>query len=196
MFIIKQTRRFFFQVGFVLALILFSFTEAHGLQLHLLDGDNNPVDPLRVEAKATVFFFIRSDCPISNRYAPEIARLNEKFAPQSIKFWLVYPDADETITTIRQHLNAYAYTLQALRDPGHQLVKLARVRVTPEVAVFVNGKRIVYRGRIDDRFAALGKMRAAPTTHDLEDILQAIVTGKPIKPRSTAAVGCFISDLQ
>ena len=192
--LINKPIKLFSFAGFLLATILFSFTEARALQL--LDLQDNRVDPLKTEAKATVFFFIRSDCPISNRYAPELQRLNEKFAPQKIKFWLVYLDTDEPVTTLREHLKAYAYTVEAIRDPEHQLVKLTRARVTPEVAVFVSGKRIVYRGRIDDRFVALGKMRPAPTTHDLEQVLQAIVTGKPIKNRSTTAVGCFISDLR
>jgi hypothetical protein len=39
--------------------------------------------------KAFVFLFVRTDCPISNRYVPEIQRLSEKFAARGIQFRLV-----------------------------------------------------------------------------------------------------------
>ena len=42
--------------------------------------------------KAVVLLFARTDCPVSNRYAPDLQRLYEKFAPQGIDFRLVYPE--------------------------------------------------------------------------------------------------------
>jgi len=59
-----------------------------------------------------------------------------------------------------------------------------------------NGRRMVYRGRIDNWHVAFGKARPAPTTRDLEAILEAVVEGKPVTSTTTPAIGCFISDLQ
>lgn len=169
--------------------------EGSSVQLRLLDLNGQPVDPFQAgSAKAVVFLFVRTDCPISNRYAPEVRRLHEKFAGGGATFWLVYPDPDESVEMIRQHVKAYRYHLGVLRDPEHGLVRATGVRVTPEAAVFVGG-RIVYRGRIDDRFVALGKARPAPTTHDLEMALEAILTGKPVATETTPAIGCFIPEL-
>ncbi len=169
-------------------------------QLHLLDLNGRQIEPLKtMDARAVVFLFIRSDCPISNRYAPELRRLKEKFASSDIKFWLVYPDPDETPQIIRRHTKEYQYNFSVLRDVKHDLVKLTGVQVTPEAAVFVPEKesvRMVYRGRIDDRFVDFGKARPAPTTRDLEQVLQAIADGKPITNVTTTAIGCFIPDLQ
>src|SRR5207249_9516148 len=47
-------------------------------------------------AKVFVFIFVSTDCPISNRYAPEIRRVEGKFAPAGVRFWLVYPDPDRS----------------------------------------------------------------------------------------------------
>jgi len=164
-------------------------------QLRLLDLSGQSVDPLQsINAKAVVVLFIRTDCPISNRYAPEVRRLYEKFSASDVAFWLVYPDPDESVEMIRQHIKEYEYHLGALRDPSHALVKLAGVRVTPEAAVFVSG-RMVYRGRIDNRFVAFGRARPAPTTHDLERVLEAILKGKTVANETTTAIGCFIPDL-
>src|SRR5688500_11889538 len=42
-------------------------------------------------ATAIVFIFVSTECPISNRYAPEVQRLRQKFG-QKVGFWLVYPN--------------------------------------------------------------------------------------------------------
>ncbi len=174
--------------------------EASSTQMRLFDLAGRQVEPLQASnAKAIVFLFVRTDCPISNRYAPEVRRLLEEFTPMGVKFWLVYPDSSEPVADIRQHIKEYAYGLRALRDSQHNLVKLTGVQVTPEVAVFVpgrNGARMVYRGRIDDRIIAFGKTRSAPTTRDLKLTLEDIVKGKQVITKTTPAIGCFIPELR
>jgi hypothetical protein len=164
--------------------------------VRLKDLDGRAVAPLEAtDARAVVFIFIRTDCPISNRYAPEVRRLFEKFARLGVKFWLVYPDPDESSRVVRKHVKQYGYRASALRDPEHLLVKVTGAEVTPEAVVFAAGKN-VYRGRIDDRYIDFGKMRRAPTTHDLEEVLEAILEGRTIATKAAPAIGCFISDLR
>ncbi|HYM23302.1 MAG TPA: redoxin domain-containing protein [Vicinamibacterales bacterium] len=162
----------------------------------VLDLDGRTVDPFHMAAgaKAIVFLFTASDCPISNRYAPEVQRLYREFAPKGVRFWLVYPNPAETAHSIRDHEKSFGYPAEALRDPKQQLVKAARATVTPEAAIFVGG-RLVYHGRIDDRIVDLGFERPAPTVHDLDDALTAILAGKPVAHPATQAVGCFIADM-
>jgi ribosomal protein L35AE/L33A len=156
-----------------------------------------PVDALQAPKGTTaiVFLFTSTDCPISNRYAPEVRRIAEAFAPRGVKFRLVYPNPAETAEAIREHMSAFAYAgaTEALRDPAHALVKFAGATVTPEAAVYAGG-RIVYRGRIDDRHVDLGVERPAATRRDLFDALTAVVAGKAVAPPTTQAVGCFIAD--
>jgi AhpC/TSA family len=150
-------------------------------------------------AKAVVLLFTRSDCPISNRYAPEVRRLNERYSSQKIRFFLVYPDRDETPETIAKHRTEYNYPIEAIRDPKHELVVRARVKVTPEAAVFVPSKtswNLTYHGRIDDRYADFGKSRPEPKERDLEEVLTAILAGKPVPHGEAKARGCYIADLR
>lgn len=169
-------------------------------QVRLLDLQGREVEPLTgTSARATVFVFTRTDCPISNRYAPELQRIYHEFASRSVAFWLIYVDPEQSADEIRRHLNEYAYPFGALRDPRHEFVHLTGVRVTPEAAVFVSEggqARMVYRGRIDDKYVGLDQERPQPTTHDLENILRQIVEGNQVETETTRAVGCFISDLE
>ena len=141
----------------------------------------------------TVFIFTTSDCPISNRYAPEIQRLAAVYGDKA-KFVLVYPVSADTPPVITGHKKKFGYTLEHLRDAEQKLVKLTGVTVTPEAAV-MKDNMLLYRGRIDDRYVELGRERPKPTTHDLEDALKAAIAGKPIAVKETRAVGCILSDL-
>jgi hypothetical protein len=164
--------------------------------LRLPDLDNRLVDPFQTAAdtRAIAFLFISVDCPISNRYAPEIRRLNEKFAPRGVVFRLVYPNPAESPDAIRGHLRDYRYPASAIRDPRQQLARFAAATITPEAAVYDRQGRRLYLGRIDDRYVALGLERPAPTRHDLEEALDAALAGKPVQQPTAPAVGCFIAD--
>ena len=156
------------------------------------------VDALRAPAGATaiVYIFTSTDCPVSNRYAPEVQRLVRVFAPKGVAIRLIYPSRAESDEAIRAHQRAFAYEglTEAFRDPALALVKFSGATITPEAVVVANGT-VVYRGRIDDRYVELGVERPAPTTHDLADALTATLAGTPIAHPITQAVGCFIADL-
>src|SRR5258706_7607896 len=53
-------------------------------------------DGKKPDEKTIVCLFTRTDCPISNSYAPEMRRIHEKFSPRGVAFYLVYPDPDES----------------------------------------------------------------------------------------------------
>lgn len=159
------------------------------------DLNGKSVDPLKTSPdKIIVLVFVRRDCPISGRYAPTIQKLSAEYQ-QDAQFWLVYPDKDETQATIRKNLDEFGYHLQALRDPDHVLVRIAQVKVTPEVAVFDRDRHLVYDGRIDNWYESLTRVRPAPTTHELEDAIRAALASRRMARGEIRGVGCYISDL-
>jgi len=145
--------------------------------------------------KAVVLLFVRSDCPVSNRYAPELQRLYERYSSRGVDFRLVYPEPGLTPAAMEKHRKEYGYTIPALLDTRHQYVTRVRARITPEAAVLVHGQ-LIYLGRIDDRYADIGKSRPEAAQHDLEEVLAAVVAGKSIRRRETKAVGCTIENLK
>ena len=164
---------------------------AAGVTVSGLDGTD--VRPLAFTegVEATVLLFVMTDCPISNRYAPEIRRLHEQFAGAA-RFWLVYVDAQRPVDELREHRASFGYPFRALRDVDGALVALAGATVTPEAAVFDAAQRLVYRGRIDDRFVSFGVARRAPRTRDLHDLLTRVAAGESVTFSETRAVGCYI----
>ena len=165
-------------------------------QSSVLDLSHHPRDPLaEAQGKIVVLVFLRRDCPVSSRYAPVIQRISARYQHEA-NFWLVYPDKADSPKQIREHLHDYGYRLPALRDPGHVLVKLGHIHITPEVAVFDRDHRLVYDGRIDDWYVEFARSRPAPTTHELDDAIQAALAGQPMAKNEIRGVGCYISDLE
>jgi len=163
----------------------------------VFDLEGNPFDPLAAKpAKVAVLVFTRTDCPISNRFAPEIGRLYETFNPRGVDFYLVYVDPHEEPQAIRRHLAEYRYRCTAVRDPRHVLVARCQATTTPEAVVFDADREITYQGRINDLYVDLGSSRSEPTTSDLADAIESILAGQPVANPRTKPVGCLIADLK
>jgi len=168
------------------------FLAAQKTALHL---DGTPADPfLENPGKTLVLLFVRTDCPISNRYAPLIQHISAQYGEKA-GFWLVYPSETATAERIRQHKRDYGYKLPALRDPWHVLVAQAQVQATPEAAVFTADHHLLYHGRIDNLYQDFGHARPAATTHELDEAIQAALFGKA-PPSNQPGVGCFITNVQ
>jgi AhpC/TSA family len=164
-----------------------------------VDLSGRPVTQLAPPGtRAVVLFFAASDCPISNRYIPDMQRLAKEFAPLGVRVWFVYPNPGDTAAVVRAHDSEFAISTDTALDIEQNLVRLAHVTVTPEAVVFVpqgGGLREVYRGRIDDRYIGLGSERPQATHRDLEDAMRAVVAGKPVPQAGGPAVGCSIVPL-
>lgn len=139
-----------------------------------------------------VWIFVRTDCPIANRYAPTIERLYQMYGKQGVDFLLVYPEPGATAPSVEQHRKAYGLTAPYALDPKQERVRKAQIQVTPEVAVYSREGRLVYRGRIDDRQASLGAARQSVSRRDLAEVLDAILAGQTPAFRETKAFGCAI----
>ncbi len=153
-------------------------------------------DPFRTPAPAYVLLFVRTDCPITNRYAPELQRISAEFAGQHVRFWLVYPDSTETVTNIGKHVEQYRFPGTPILDGDHKLVLRAHAAVAPEAAVFDASGKLVYHGRIDNRWVDVGRSRPAATVHDLEDAINDTLRGTPVAEPQTRAVGCSLADVK
>lgn len=166
-----------------------------------IDLRGNPIHDLAGPGtRVVVLIFAASDCPISNRYVPEIARLNKEFAgndashPEA-RIWWVFPNPGDTAAVVARHKNEFDIRDNILLDPRQTLVQRAHAAITPEAAIFlVHGADLdeVYRGRIDDRYLSFGQERPQASRHDLEDAIRAALAGRPVPQPGGPAVGCSI----
>lgn len=153
--------------------------------------------PLRCKpdgGKAAVVIFITNDCPIANRFAPEIERIRSDYAGKGVALTLAHVDPDLDAETAKTHAKEYGLKASVVIDREHVLVRATGATVTPEAIVIDPKGAIQYRGRINDLFAGYGDRRKEPRNHDLRDALDAVLAGKPVAVPETRALGCFIQE--
>jgi hypothetical protein len=160
------------------------------------DLHGNEIRSLQLpDTRVVVLVFAASDCPISNRYVPEIARLDRLFSGQGVAFWWVFPNPGDTSSVVTQHNRAFSIPEGTVLDRQQTLVRMAHATRTPEASVFVvtkGGLREVYLGRIDDRYLSIGRERPKPQHHDLETAISSALTGNTAHQPSEPSVGCSI----
>ncbi|MFN0108818.1 MAG: redoxin family protein [Blastocatellia bacterium] len=167
------------------------------ISLTIKDLAGRSQSPFKQEnEKASVLFFIQQDCPISNRLAPEIARIVQDYKSKPVQFFLVYVDATASAKEIEQHGREFSLPgVTVIHDAKHQLVAAVGATVTPEVAIIGQKGAIAYRGRINNLYQALGKPRRVVTEHDLRNALEAVLENKKVPIARTSAIGCYITTL-
>ena len=152
---------------------------AGSLQIRGIDG--GVLRPLEPAGIANVLFFVATDCPISNSYAPEIQRICGAYEARGIGCALIYEEARLTADDARKHLDQYRYRrMPGAIDRDGALAAAVHASVTPEAVVGDRHGAIRYRGRIANPHAALGRPRQVVTTQHPHDALNAVAAGRPV----------------
>jgi hypothetical protein len=157
------------------------------------DLDGAFATPLIVPAGSVhVLVFTSHECPIANAYAPALQELADAWSGQPVRLFVVHVDPQLTPTAARAHAAAYQLPGTILLDPEQRLARELGITRTPEAAV-LTGNGLVYRGRIDDQWHALGA-RSAATSRDLADAVAAARAGNPVRVPFPPAVGCLLPE--
>jgi hypothetical protein len=181
------------------ALLAARFTFAEGTFIYGQGVDGHNITTLAASGtKYIAAIFVATDCPISNRYLPLLARLAKQFAPHGARLWLVYPNPEDTLVAVRTHQAQYpdAAAMPELIVPDPRFLAHAHVHVTPEAAIFPAGNTMtqptLWHGRIDDRYLTFGTQRPVATRHDFTDALDAVLAGRQPALPAAPPVGCAI----
>jgi thiol-disulfide isomerase/thioredoxin len=145
---------------------------------------------------AIVLLFVSTDCPLSNRYVPEMNRMVSAYASRGVVFYAIQGDATVPLNQVQEHVKEFGYTFPYLLDPEESLASYTGATATPEAAVLAPGGELLYLGRIDNRLEDFGKERVQVTQFDLRDALDAVLAGKPVPHPRTKALGCAITRKQ
>lgn len=148
--------------------------------------------PLPHGKVATVYYFAGPDCPIARAYSPEVSRLSQRDAGRSIAWIMGFPESGITPQVVRDYQTEYAVDIPAVVDGSAELCCRMGVIAIPSVVVLDSTDRIVYRGRLDNRYQGLGISYGPPTRRDLDEVLEALESGREFEPTATSAVGCVL----
>lgn len=162
--------------------------------LRTLDGPEQPMAAVQGN-RGLVLVFVSVDCPIANRFLPELESLGARFAPEGLPVACVYASPFESDAQVRAHRREYDLRLPAFRDPGFRLAHRYGTTVTPEAVLLRPDGSCAYRGRVNDQYTAPGQGRPAPTRHDLAETMREFLDRGIAGQRLIPAVGCRFRDL-
>ena len=136
---------------------------------------------------------LAEECPISNNMGAPLSGIAEDYADK-VQLYAVFPLTTSTAATANRfkkvhHLERYA----TLLDPKQQLAKKLGARVTPEVIITNEQDEILYRGRINDLYAAPGKKNNGPKHRDMAMAIDQALRGKAVPQPWPVAIGCTIT---
>lgn len=142
----------------------------------------------------SVYIFLREDCVICQQYTQQLERLYGEFGNKSIHFLGVFPNASSKAEALEDFAAKYQITFPLAIDHEQTLTRNMGATITPQVVIYDHRlKQILYTGRIDDRYARVGKRRRNAQTSELEAALTAIQARQAIAVRETEAIGCLIT---
>jgi thiol-disulfide isomerase/thioredoxin len=184
---------FFCLVCFPMKKAYFAEASQRPLEFSLLDaaGRRHTTQEWK-GARAVVLFFIATECPISNRYAPVINRLVADYASQRVIFYGVHSDPDIRASAVRQYAKDFSLNFPVLLDPTQLLAGNTGVTLTPTAVILSPDGELLYRGRVDDRYLDYGKYRDTNIKPDLRLSLEATLAGRKIADPITKPLGCAL----
>ena len=144
--------------------------------------------------RAVVLVFLGPECPVSQRYVPELIRIANSHETNAIQFLGVISSPSISLTQAQAFTRDYAIRFPVLFDDAGRLARWLRPTHVPEAFVLKPDGDVVYRGRIDDWYEAPGRPRAVIRQRELREALEAMGKGKA--PRKTFArpVGCYFEE--
>ncbi len=136
------------------------------------------------------FIFVTSECPIAQRYTPEINRIIKAYGGVS-NFQFQYEDVGVSQASLDKHHKEYKIGCGFTLDKDHSLAKALKVKTVPTAVVRDLKGNVLYMGRIDDAYGRDFRWHPAKQT-DLRNALDAVKKGVPVKVKSTKVIGCAL----
>jgi peroxiredoxin len=137
--------------------------------------------------KSVVVMFISTVCPVSNSYN-RMVELYKTYSQKGIAFLAINSNSDESIEGIASHSRKHGFEFPVLKDWNNVIADKFDALVTPETYLIDSTGVLRYHGRIDD-----SPRVANVRQHDLGEVLDAYLAGKPLPEREARALGCTIT---
>ena len=145
--------------------------------------------------KAIVFVFLGSECPISQRYVPELNRIAALHRTNAVEFYGVISAHSMTSARIGAFVKEYSIAFPVLVDGDLRLARWLRPTHVPEAYVLKPDGDLMYHGRIDNGYESIGRQRTVVTHRELRDAISALLAGQTPARMFAQPVGCYFEEL-
>jgi peroxiredoxin len=143
---------------------------------------------------ALLVVFMCNHCPYVIHIRAGLAQLARDYLPRNVGMVGInandvanYPD--DSPAKMKQEVQSAGYIFPYLFDESQAVAKSYRAACTPDIFLFDQNQKLVYRGQFDPSRPGNGM---PVTGQDLRAALDAVLAGKPAPEKQTASIGCNI----
>ncbi|MGP8199337.1 MAG: thioredoxin family protein [Limisphaerales bacterium] len=145
-------------------------------------------------APALLVLFICNHCPYVKNIRSALAEVGREYQRRGVAIVAInsndaenYPE--DSPERMKQEVKAAGYVFPYLYDEAQSVARAYRAACTPDIFLFDNNRKLVYRGQFDDSRPGNGR---PVTGKDLRAALDAVLAGKPVPEPQTPSMGCNI----
>jgi thiol-disulfide isomerase/thioredoxin len=144
------------------------------------------------ESEALVIVVRQIGCPVGDRYAPRLARLEAEYAGRGVAFLYVNMDKFLEPEEVREvELGTHGFRGRYVHDPDESFGRALGVETTTPVFVLDRSRTLRYRGAVDDQYGR-GVVLDAPRIDFLRDALERVLAHERVPVPATSAPGCAL----
>jgi len=138
--------------------------------------------------------FICHHCPFVKHVKAELARLGQDYTGKSVGIVGISSNdpavsSDDSPEGLRRMISDWGLSFPVCFDETQAVAKSYAAACTPDFYVFDRGRRLAYRGQLDDsRPSNLNPVTGA----DLRSAIDALLAGRAVSPDQRASLGCNI----
>ena len=144
--------------------------------------------------KGLLVMFICRHCPYVQHIKEGLAALGRDFAGKDLGIAAIsandaanYPD--DSPAGLKEFSGEMKFNFPLLHDETQKIAHAYSAACTPDFFLFDAGRRLVYRGQMDDSRPGNGK---PVTGRDLRAAMDAVLSGRPVPADQKASIGCNI----
>jgi thiol-disulfide isomerase/thioredoxin len=146
------------------------------------------------DKQALLVMFICNHCPFVKHVRAELARIGRDYASKSVGIVAINANdvsthPDDAPDKMKLTAAEWGLSFPYCYDESQQTAKAYHAACTPDLYVFDNGRRLIYRGQLDNSRPENGK---PVTGQDLRAALDAVLGGRPVAGAQKPSIGCNI----
>jgi peroxiredoxin len=144
--------------------------------------------------KALAVMFISHHCPFVKHVSGELARLGRDYAGCSVGILAISSNdpavsSDDSPEGLKLMAAEWGLSFPVCHDQSQEAAKSYAAACTPDLYLFDEERRLVYRGQLDDSRPGNNK---PVTGADLRDAIEAVLADRSVHPDQKPSIGCNI----
>ena len=146
------------------------------------------------DSRGLLVVFMCNHCPYVKHIQHELATLADEYMDKGIAVVGISSNSAESHPqdgpeAMRDEAARVGYHFPYLYDASQEVAKAYRAACTPDIFLFDESRKLVYRGQFDD---SRPRNNLPITGADLRAALDALLEGKPPLAEQKASIGCNI----